>query len=709
MGSVYPKAHRLPLVEDVHGHAVADPYRWLESHGSAETEEWLNSQRRLFEEQQATWSSRDWFATRLRELTPAGTPSIPVWRDSRRFELRAGRPVPVVVTVNADGVETTVIDPAEFDPSGRSSLVSWRPSLDGSLVCAQFNSHPSEYGSAWVFDVATGAVVDGPIGPTRRSPIGWLGTSRGFYYVRLEPHPHVRLHRIGQPAETDAVILDLAGGPHLYNVVTSHDGRWLAVTAMAGVSDRNDVWLGELAASEPERPRLRHIKDSALHDGLAWLSFDHLDGIYACTTWRAPRGRICRVDPSRPHAQHWTTLVAEDSEAVLDGMVPLAGPQPGTVRLAVSRTRHTVSDFSTHNSADGRLINVVSLPGKGRISQLRYRPDGGTETWFVYTDFTTRPAAYRYDDSTGLTQHVNPPCVVSESACVVSESVRAVTKQVVFRSFDDTEVGMLIAAPADRPDRPGPLLLHGYGGFGAFNAPTYSPSVAAWIQAGGVYAVPHIRGGGEQGTEWHLAGRGQHKATAIADFTAAAQWLIDQGWTSREQMAIWGSSHGGFLIAAALTQRPELFAAAVSTNPVLDMVRSQLLGGGEKWTEEFGTVTDPEQASWLLRCSPYHNVRPGVCYPAVLLACGAQDTRTPPEHAYKMAAALQRAAPAARPILLRVDPNSGHVPSTPDDWHALLVDTLAFAATHTGLDPRRPPTVSTADDLASAPSTAAAQ
>jgi prolyl oligopeptidase len=680
MGPSYPQAHRLPLVEDVHGHAVADPYRWLESHGSAETEEWLSSQRRLFDEQQAAWSSRDWFATRLRELTPAGSPAIPVWRGNRRFELRADRPVPALVTVDADGVETTVIDPTEFDPSGRSSLVSWRPSPDGSLVCAQFNPHSSEHGCAWVFDVATGVVIDGPIGPTRRSPIGWLGTARAFYYVRLEPHQHIRLHRIGQSAETDALILDLPGGAHLYNVTASHDGRWLAVTAMAGVSDRNDVWLGE-PASAPERPRLRHIKDSAVHDGLAWLSFDHLGGIYACTTWRAPRGRICRVDPSRPHAQHWTTLVTEDAEAVLDGMVPLAGPQPGTTRLAVSRTRHTVSDLSIHNSTDGRLINLVSLPGKGRISRLRYHPDGATEMWFLYTDFTTPPATYRYDDSTRLIQPVSPPCVVSEP-------VRVVTKQVVFRSFDNTEIGMLIAAPADRPDQPRPLLLHGYGGFGTLNAPTYSPSAAAWIQAGGVYAAPHIRGGGEQGKEWHLAGRGQHKTTAIADFTAAAQWLIDQGWTSPEQMAIWGASHGGFLIAAALIERPELFAAAVSTSPVLDMVRSQLLGHGDKWTEEFGTVSDPEQASWLLCCSPYHNVRPDVCYPAVLLTCGKQDTRTPPEHAYKMAAALQHAAPAAHAILLRVDPHSGHVPSAPDDWNALFADTLAFAATHTGLNPQ---------------------
>ncbi len=329
-------------------------------------------------------------------------------------------------------------------------------------------------------------------------------------------------------------------------------------------------------------------------------------------------------------------------------------------------------------------VGRVTLPGPGTVGGLSERPEGGHEAWFVYTDYTTSSVVLRFDarDSSVTTWATAPGSV----------QVPDVTaRQVTYRSKDGTAVRMLvISGPEEAQGRrpvPRPTILYGYGGFNISLTPVYSPNVLAWVSAGGVYAVANLRGGSEEGEEWHRAGMLAHKQNVFDDFHAAAETLIRDGWTTAEQLAISGGSNGGLLVGAALTQRPELYAAVICSAPLLDMVRYERFGLGQTWNVEYGTASDAEQLGWLLSYSPYHHVVPGTAYPAVLFTVFTNDTRVDPVHAYKMCAALQYATSSGpgRPVLLRAEGQVGHGARAVSRTAELAGDTLAFAARQTGL------------------------
>ncbi|MFI5083730.1 MAG: prolyl oligopeptidase family serine peptidase, partial [Streptosporangiales bacterium] len=308
------------------------------------------------------------------------------------------------------------------------------------------------------------------------------------------------------------------------------------------------------------------------------------------------------------------------------------------------------------------------------------RPEGGHEAWFVYTDYTTSSVVLRFDarDSSVTTWADAPGSV----------QVPDVTaRQVTYRSKDGTAVRMLVISSADSPEGPRPAILYGYGGFDISLTPAYSPNILTWVAAGGVYAVAGLRGGNEEGEEWHRAGMLDRKQNVFDDFHAAAEALIRDGWTTADQLAISGGSNGGLLVGAALTQRPDLYAAVVCSAPLLDMVRYERFGLGQTWNVEYGTAADAEQLGWLLAYSPYHHVVPGTRYPAVLFTVFSNDTRVDPVHAYKMCAALQYATSSGpqRPVLLRAEAQVGHGARAVSRMAELAGDTLSFAARHTGL------------------------
>ena len=686
----YPDAPRLDLIDDLQGRLVPDPYRWLEDPRDERTLAWSAEQARLLTAEQAEWTRLESFRLRIAELLGAGSISPPYRRGQRTFFSRrtGDQQFPVLATIDPDGTERVLLDPMEIDPSGLTTLDSWQPSKEGDLLAYQLSEGGTEESIVHVMDVATGALVDGPIDRARYSAIAWLPGGESYSYVRrLDPaglpadeaqfHRRVWLHRVGtDPAQDVLVFGEGRTITNYYGVSVSRDGRWLQISSQEGTEPRNDLWIADLTTSSPESPELVAVQvdvdaQTGLHlgrDGRAYVSTDR----------DAPRGRIAVVDPATPTAEHWVDLVPTDPTAVLEDFAILDGDELERPLLVVAWTRHSVGELTLHDLATGERLERIELPGVGTLGGIVEQPDGGPVVWFVYTDYTTQPHVYTYDGRTRTVElYASPPGTVEVPA------IHA--EQVTYTSADGTEVRMFVLSPTGAPDRPRPTILYGYGGCGLSMQPGYSASMLAWVEAGGVYAVAGLRGGGEEGEEWHRAGMLGHKQNVFDDFHAAAEWLTREGWTTRDQLAISGGSNGGLLVGAALTQRPDLYGTVVCAAPLLDMVRYVESELGATWTVEYGDPAKPDELDWLLGYSPYHNVTAATDYPATLFMVFDNDTRTDPMHGRKLCAALQHATSGRRPVLIRAEANVGHgarALSTSVDESAVM---LSFTARWTGL------------------------
>jgi prolyl oligopeptidase len=468
-----------------------------------------------------------------------------------------------------------------------------------------------------------------------------------------------------------------------YGVGVSRDGRWLTISASQGTAPRNDLWIADLQGSPIEAPALTVVQEGV--DAETYLHVGRDGRAYIFTDREAPRARLCITDPADASYETWRELIGEDPEAVLSDFAILDGPELDRPVLLAGWTRHAISEITVHDLATGKRLGDVPTPGLGSIGGIVEHPDGGHEAWFGYTDNVTPGSIQRYDARTGET-------TLWASAPGTVDVPDVHTRQLTYRSKDGTRVRMLvISRPSTDPggdgpyDEPRPTILYGYGGFNVSLTPAYSPGLLAWVEAGGVYAIANLRGGSEEGEEWHRAGMREQKQNVYEDFYAAAEALIDQGWTTPEQLAISGGSNGGLLVGVALTQRPELFRAVVCSAPLLDMVRYEKFGLGQTWNVEYGSADDPEQFEWLYAYSPYHHVRTGVEYPAVLFTIFDSDTRVDPMHARKMCAALQEATASDHLILLRNEAEVGHGARAISRSVDLSVDTLIFLAAQTGL------------------------
>ncbi len=693
----YPPAPRLDLTEDLFGHRVADPYRWLEDAGSAETSQWLAAEEELWAAYRAELPDRDRFAGRVHELMQVGAVGVPAWRGTTRFYIRRdpGQEHGVLYVAD-DAGERALIDPVAVDPSGRTTLDGWQPDKEGRLLAYQLSSGGDEESLLRVMDVASGELVDGPIDRCRYSGVAWLPGGKAFYYVRRLPpeavpdgesqyHRRLYLHVVGTAPETDALVFgEGRDKTSYYGASVSRDGRWLTLWASIGTAPREDVWLADLSASDPDAPAAPAFTPVTVGlDAQTSLRAGRDGRLYVFTDLDAPRGRICVADPAAPGPEGWRDLIPEDPSAVLRGFAILDNDDELTRPvLVVSRTRHAVSEVTVHDLATGSRLATLGLPGIGSVGGIAERPEGGHEAWFGYTDYTTPPVVLRYDATTGAvgTWATSPGSVSDPPA------VRA--SQVTFQSADGTDVRMVLLEPGGEGTvRSGEksTVLYGYGGFDISMTPGYSPSILAWVEAGGVYAIAALRGGSEEGEEWHRAGMLDRKQNVFDDFHAAASYLVASGVTSAERLAAWGGSNGGLLVGAALTQWPSLFSAVVCSAPLLDMVRYERFGLGETWNTEYGSASSATELPWLLGYSPYHRVADGVAYPAVLFTVFTNDTRVHPLHAYKMCAALQHATSSSRPVLLRAEGQVGHGQRAVSLAAALAGDCLAFAAKETGL------------------------
>jgi prolyl oligopeptidase len=691
----YPAAGRLDLSEEILGHQVSDPYRWLEDGTSAERGAWLAAQAELFASYREELPGREQLAAQVRELLGTGHVGTPAWRGERSFFTRRdpGAEHGALYTETGDGRVTVLVDPMAIDPSGVTTLDAWQPDKEGRLLTYQLSEGGDEESLLRVMDVTTGAVVDGPIDRCRYSNVAWLPGGKAFYYTRKLPpesvpegesqfHRRVYLHQVGTSPDEDALIFgEGLEKTNYYNISVSRDGRWLFIGASRGTAPRNDLWVADLSESDPAAPDLRVLQEGL--DAQTGVRVGRDGRLYVFTDLGAPRGRIAVTDPADPGPGTWRDLIAEDPEAVLSTYAILDGPELGRPVLLAGWTRHALSEITVHDLATGEQVGQVPLPGLGTAGGLGERPEGGHEAWFAYTDYTTSPVVLRFD--------ARDSSVTTWAAAPGSVEVPAVTaRQVTYQSKDGTPVRMLVissgSGSGDAPDAPGPTILYGYGGFDISLTPAYSPNVLTWVAAGGVYVVANLRGGNEEGEEWHRAGMLDSKQNVFDDFHAAAEALIRDGWTTPGQLAISGGSNGGLLVGAALTQRPDLYAAVICSAPLLDMVRYERFGLGQTWNVEYGTASDAEQLGWLLAYSPYHHVVPGTAYPAVLFTVFTSDTRVDPVHAYKMCAALQYATSSGRPVLLRTEDQVGHGARAVSRMAGLYGDTLAFAAHHTGLE-----------------------
>ncbi len=668
---MYPDARRDDVVEVLHGRAVPDPYRWLEDAAVPETVAWSGAQAELFAAHRATWHSREAFKERLRRLTSVGMVSAPHWAGGRRFFLRRepGQDHPVLY---AD--DRVLVDPNALDPGGATTLDHWYPSHEGDRLAYAVSLDGSEEPSLWVLDVGTGEVIDGPIGRMRDPSVAWLPGGRAFYYTRFlehtedgQPwlHRRVYLHTVGDSCNRDVLIMgqDAPRGRYFAPHV-SDDGRWLCVFERQGTDPRRDIWLADLTGSDPAAPTLKPLQVGV--DALT-TPIPLGDKVFLLTDRDAPRGRVCVAPAADLSYGSWRELTAADADSVLTAMAVLDGA------FVLTRSRHAVSELSLHDDQTGRLLAAVPLPGLGTTGQLTTDPADRSAAWLSYTDFSTVPVILRLDGPTRtLSEYDRPPGGVP--------AVPLDVRQVAYHSKDGTRIRMFVVSKPDAPEGPRPTILYGYGGFNISLTPEYKERLIAWVEAGGVYAIASLRGGSEEGEQWHRAGMHGCKQNVFDDFHAAGDWLVEKGVTTRDLLAISGGSNGGLLVGAAVTQRPDAYAAVVCSAPLLDMVRYELFGLGMTWSGEYGTVADPSHFAWLHAYSPYHNVRDGVTYPPVLLVAFDGDSRVDPLHARKMTAALQHVARAAGggPILLRAEAHVGHGARAVSRMVELAADELAF-------------------------------
>ena len=677
-----PAAVRGDEAEVLHGDLIPDPYRWLERDDDR-TRVWTDAQNVRTAAALDAVAVRSSFRERLRELLGVGLLGVPrPVGDRVFFERRASGARQMVLYVRENGRERAVVDPNALDPEGLIALDWWYPSPGGRLVAYGLSRGGTEMSTLHVVDVATGAALPDRIPFTQRARVAWSGD--GFYYT-VHPAPgsvppgdehyyrRVRFHRLGDdPASDVPVFGDGLPKESLLSVDADAAGRWAVLSAAEGWT-RNDLYL---LSRDPGSDGPRTIIEGA--DGLSDATIAG-GRIWIRTNVGSPNYRIVVVDPAEP--QRWRTVVPETEWPIESFAVTRS-------HLVIHRLVNASSRLSiwSHEGAwrrDIALDPFVALLDRAPAISPVADPDGER---FGYTldSFTRPPVAYVADALTGMSEIIaslDPP----EGLDMGSISV----EQERYRSKDGTSVPMFFVHRRDvRPTGDVPTILNGYGGFNISRTPAFAGHIAAWVEAGGLYVVANLRGGAEFGEAWHRAGMRGNKQNVFDDLAAAGEALIAAGWTSAKQLGISGGSNGGLLVGAAMTQRPELFSAVACAVPLLDMLRYQQFLIARFWIAEYGSAEDSEQYRWLRAYSPYHNVRAGTRYPAVLLTTAEGDSRVDPGHARKMTALLQwvqRDTPGAV-TLLRVDRDAGHGIGKPldkqvDDY----ADQLAFFAWQLGL------------------------
>jgi len=644
------------VVDILHGIAVPDPYRWLEDGESAETREWVAAQNAITRSTLEARPERAAIHAALDRLLTTGSVGAPVLRGERSFYTRrSGRldqPV-LVLREGTGGPERVIVDPNARSARGIVALDWWYPSRSGRLLAYGLSEGGTELSTLRVLDLDRGEDLAADVIPhTRAASVAWLPDDSGFYVTRI-PAPgsvpageemynrHVFFHPLGQDWRLDEEVFGAGRAREDWPYVTlSHSGRWLVVEVSQGWV-RSEVHV--LDRSQPERG---FVPIHAGVDAVASAFFAG-DRLFIHTNQAAPNYALYEVDLARVERANWRLVLAERSDRVLDGVSAACG------RLVAREMQNASSQLRLHG-LDGTLQTSVELPSLGTVTGVGGEW-AGDRLAVGFTSFAVPPMAYVVEPATGRAE------VLAQGELPAGfDAARYEVRQDWYTSRDGTRVSMFLIHRRGVALGGTPTLLTGYGGFNVSRTPSFVAALPLWLDAGGLYAVANLRGGGEYGEAWHRAGMLERKQNVFDDFIAAAEWLIASGYTRPERLAINGGSNGGLLVGAALTQRPDLFRAVVCQVPLLDMLRYQHSRIARLWVPEYGSAEDPTQFGWLYAYSPYHRVRSGERYPATFLLAAEGDSRVDPLHARKMAAQLQAATASDAPVLLRIETDAGH-------------------------------------------------
>lgn len=693
---VYPPTERQERTITFHGVEVSDPYEWLEeadTPGSTvwpKVEAWIEAQNKVTFAYLDSLPMRDSIRSRMTELWNYERFSTPSKEGGRYFYSRNSglqRQSVVFVTDDLNGTPQVLLDPNGLSADGTVALSGSSPS-----PCGRYWAYGlSEAGSDWrtwrVRDLVAGEDLADEVRWSKFTGASWLKDGSGFIYNRYqEPGkgeafrasdqpPQICFHRIGTPQSDDLVLFEMPDQKEWsYGAGVTDSGEFLLIgLGRVGTVNRNLSYV-DLRGRSLQQAHAAGLKVVPLFDKLdaQYTVIDH-DGdvFWVLTDLDAPMRKVVAIDIRKPERDNWVTLIPESKDAIQG--VSCVGDHFIVEYLQDAKSIVKVFDLT------GRFVRDVDLPGIGSAGGFGGKRSD-PETFYSFTSYTNPGAIYRYDVKTGRSTIFKQPSVPFNADDFE-------TRQVFYTSKDGTRVPMFITHKKSlKPDGELPTLLYGYGGFNISITPAFSPTTITWLELGGVYAVPNIRGGGEYGRQWHLAGTKTRKQNVFDDFIAAGEYLISSGWTNPKQLGIQGGSNGGLLVGACMTQRPDLFGACVPAVGVMDMLKYHTWTVGRFWTADYGSVEAEDEFRALLAYSPYHNLRKGTCYPPTLITTGDHDDRVFPAHSFKFAAAAQYAQSCDNPVLIRVDVRAGHGAGKPTQKRIEEAsDVCAFLARHLGV------------------------
>jgi prolyl oligopeptidase len=653
---VYPQTRQTNQLDEYHGVKVADPYRWLEDDNSAETKAWVEAQNKVAFSYLGQIAERKTIQERLTRLWNYERYGAPFREGGHYFFTKNDglQNQSVLYTVDSlEGTPRVLLDPNKLSADGTAALGGYAISDDGKLMAYGVATAGSDWQEWKVRDVRTSQDLSDDIKWVKFSGASWTKDGKGFFYSRYdEPKPGEQLkgvnyfqklyyHVIGTPQSADTLIYERPDHKDWgFGGEVSEDGHYLIISASEGTDTRNRVFYKDLKTAGAKVVELLNEFD-------AEYGFINNDGprFWFRTNLKAPRGRIVEIDIRKPERENWKELVPQAEET-------LGGVNMVDDKFIASYLKDAQSQIKLF-SHDGRFVRTVDLPGIGSAGGFGGKRKD-VETFYSFTSFTVPGTIYRYDIKSGKSTVFREPKVECNPADFE-------TRQVFYKSKDGTRIPMFIVHKKGiKLDGNNPTLLYGYGGFNISLTPTFSVANLVWLEMGGTYAMPNLRGGGEYGEEWHQGGMKLKKQNVFDDFIAAGEWLIANKYTSPEKLAISGGSNGGLLVGACMTQRPDLFGAALPAVGVMDMLRFNKFTIGWAWMSDYGSPDNPEEFKALYAYSPLQNLRPGVKYPATMITTGDHDDRVVPAHSFKFAARLQEYQAGDRPAIIRIETRAGH-------------------------------------------------
>jgi prolyl oligopeptidase len=652
----YPVTRTTNRVDDYHGVKVADPYRWLEDDNSPETRAWVEAQNKVTFGYLQQIPELPAIRQRLTRLWNYERYGVPFKEGGRYFFTRNDglQNQSVLYTMTSlEATPTVLLDPNKLSADGTVALASYAISEDGNLMAYALSSAGSDWHEWRVRDIRSSEDLPDLVKWSRFSGASWTKDGKGFFYSRFdEPKKEnefkgslyfqkLYYHRLGSPQSEDELVYHRPDQKEwFFNGVVTDDGRYLIITANQGTDTRNRIFYRDLQ-------KLGSTVSDLLNDFDADYTFVDNDGpvFWFRTDLNAPRGRVIAIDIRSPERANWKEIIPQAAETLQS--VGMANNQFIATYLQDAHSQVKIL------SRDGALVRELGLPGLGTAGGFGGKRSD-SETFYSFASFTVPGTIYRLDLQSGQSTVFREPKVAFNAGDYE-------TKQVFCRSRDGTRLPMFITHKKGlKLNSRNPTLLYGYGGFNISLTPSFSVATLVWMEMGGVYAMPNLRGGGEYGEEWHRAGMKLKKQNVFDDFIAAAEWLIANKYTRPDKLAISGGSNGGLLVGATLNQRPDLFGAALPAVGVMDMLRFNKFTAGWAWTSDYGSPENPDEFTALRAYSPLQNVKPGVKYPATLITTADHDDRVVPAHSFKYAATLQSAQTGHAPILIRIETRAGH-------------------------------------------------